>query len=181
MSICKIGKAAPLFELLGVFPDGTFQKVSLQQNMEQEKWTILMFYPKDFTKICPTEITAMSDRYDEFEELDAVVIGISMDSLGIHEKWIATPRHLNGVGKLAFPLATDTYGQLSLKYNVLDEEINLPLRGLFIINPEGELQYISVLHHNVGRDVDEILRVLQALQTGGLCPANWRPGNDLIL
>ena len=181
MSICKIGKAAPLFELQAVFPDGTFQNVSLQQCMQQEKWTILFFYPKDFTKVCPTEITAMSDRFEEFEELDAVVIGISRDSLETHGKWIDTPRHLNGVGKLAFPLATDVYGQVCVKYNVLDEETGLPLRGLFIINPEGELQYITVFHNNIGRDVDETLRVLQALQTGGLCPANWQPGNDLII
>ena len=181
MSICKIGKDAPLFDLQAVLPDGTYQNVSLQQNMQQEKWTVLIFYPKDFTKVCPTEITAMSDRYEEFEELDAVVIGLSMDSLEIHEQWIATPRHLNGVGKLAFPLAADTDGQVCLKYNVLDEDRGLPLRGLFIINPEGELQYITVFHNNIGRDVDETLRVLQALQTGGLCPANWQPGNDLII
>lgn len=181
MSICTVGKNAPLYELQAVFPDGTYQNVSLQKNIQQEKWTILIFYPKDFTKVCPTEITAISDRYEEFEELDASVLGISMDSLETHENWIRTPRHLNGVGELAFPLASDPSGLVCKLYNVFNEDDRLPFRGLFIINPEGELQYLSIFHNNIGRDVDETLRVLQALQTGGLCPANWQPGDDLII
>ena len=104
-----------------------------------------------------------------------------MDSIPTHQAWIKTPRHENGVGELAFPLASDLSHEISEKYGVLVKEEGVALRGLFIISPEGELQYMTVFHNNIGRDVDETLRVLQALQTGGLCPANWRPGDDLIL
>ena len=127
-----------------------------------------------------TEITAMSDRYDEFEDLDAEVIGVSTDTIHTHLAWINTDRTQNGLGDLVYPLAADTNHQVSKDYGVLIEEEGIALRGLFIINPEGELQYQTVFHNNIGRDVDETLRVLQALQTGGLCPANWRPGQATL-
>lgn len=180
MTICKVGKKAPPILLKAVFPNGDVKDISLEENMQNNVWTIFIFYPKDFTKICPTELTAISDRYDEFIELECQVIGISCDTIETHQKWLATPRIENGVQLLEFPLASDENGIVSKMYQVFDEEKNVSLRGLFIISPEGELQYMSVNHYNVGRDVDETLRVLQALQTGGLCPANWRPGDELL-
>ena len=180
MTLCIVGKKAPLFKVDAVFPNGKDGIVSLAQNMKNNLWTVVIFYPKDFTKICPTEITAISDRYDEFEELECMVVAMSTDCIETHKKWIATPRDENGVGYLNFPLASDMNGFVSRLYNVYNEEEQVSLRGLFIINPEGELQYITVFHDNIGRDVDETLRVLQALQTGGLCPANWRPGDELL-
>ena len=175
-----VGKQAPSFEMDAVLADKTFGKVSLAKNIAEEKWTVLFFYPMDFTFVCPTEITAMSDRYDEFEDLDAVVIGVSTDTIHTHLAWINTDRTQNGLGDLVYPLAADTNHQVSKDYGVLIEEEGIALRGLFIINPEGELQYQTVFHNNIGRDVDETLRVLQALQTGGLCPANWRPGQATL-
>ena len=175
-----VGKQAPSFEMDAVLADKTFGKVSLAKNITEEKWTVLFFYPMDFTFVCPTEITAMSDRYDEFEDLDAEVIGVSTDTIHTHLAWINTDRTQNGLGDLAYPLAADTNHQVSKDYGVLIEEEGIALRGLFIINPEGELQYQTVFHNNIGRDVDETLRVLQALQTGGLCPANWRPGQATL-
>lgn len=175
-----VGKQAPLFELDAVMPDKTFGKVSLESIMNKGKWTILFFYPMDFTFICPTEITAISDRYDEFEELDAEVIGVSTDSIYAHLAWMNTPRTKNGIGPLNYPLASDHNHAVSKEYGVLIEEEGVALRGLFIINPLGEIQYQVVHHNNVGRDVDEVLRVLQALQTGGLCPANWHPGQSTL-
>ena len=180
MTVCMVGKKAPLFELAAVFPDGKENVVSLEQNMNNELWTVIIFYPRDFTKVCPTEITAISDRYDEFEDLECMVVAISTDIIETHKKWIATPRYDNGVGYLHYPLASDIDGNVSRLYNVYNEEEKVSLRGLFVINPEGELQYITIFHNNIGRDVDETLRVLQALQTGGLCPANWRPGDELL-
>ena len=180
MMVCIVGKKAPIFEVDAVFPNGEDGMVSLAQNMKNNLWTVIIFYPKDFTKICPTEITAISDRYDEFEDLECMVVAMSTDCIDTHKKWIATPRDENGVGHLNFPLASDMNGFVSRLYNVYNEEEQVSLRGLFIINPEGELQYITVFHDNIGRDVDETLRVLQALQTGGLCPANWRPGDELL-
>ncbi len=175
-----VGKQAPRFTMDAVLADKSFGKVSLEENMKQDKWTVLFFYPMDFTFVCPTEITAMSDRYDEFEDLDAEIIGVSTDTIHTHLAWINTDRQENGLGELQYPLAADTNHSVSRDYGVLIEEEGIALRGLFIINPEGEMQYQTVFHNNIGRDVDESLRVLQALQTGGLCPANWRPGQKTL-
>ncbi|WP_153731951.1 peroxiredoxin [Sporosarcina obsidiansis] len=175
-----VGKQAPDFTMEAVLADKSFGKVSLQDNIKNDKWTVLFFYPMDFTFVCPTEITAMSDRYDEFEDLDAEVIGVSTDTIHTHLAWINTDRKDNGLEQLKYPLAADTNHTVSRDYGVLIEEEGIALRGLYIINPEGELQYQTVFHNNIGRDVDETLRVLQALQTGGLCPANWRPGQETL-
>ncbi|AMX84186.1 thioredoxin [Geobacillus subterraneus] len=175
-----VGKQAPRFEMEAVLPNGEFGRVSLEENMKNSKWTVLFFYPLDFTFVCPTEITAISDRYDEFEDLDAVVIGASTDSVYSHKAWMDVPRDQNGIGQIKYPLAADRTQQVSRDYGVLIEEEGVALRGLFIIDPEGELKYAVVHHNNIGRDVDEVLRVLQALQTGGLCPANWKPGQATL-
>ncbi|PYZ97816.1 thioredoxin [Alteribacter lacisalsi] len=175
-----VAKQSPRFEMDAVLPNKEFGKVSLEQNMKEDKWTVLYFYPMDFTFVCPTEITALSDRYDEFEDLDAEVIGVSTDTVHTHLAWINTDRDDNGLGDLKYPLAADTNHQVSRDYGVLIEDEGVALRGLFIISPEGELMYSVVNHNNIGRDVDETLRVLQALQTGGLCPANWKPGQDTL-
>lgn len=175
-----VAKQAPRFEMEAVMPNGEFGKVNLEEMMKQDKWTVLFFYPMDFTFVCPTEITALSDRYEEFEDLDAEVIGVSTDTVHTHLAWINTSRDDNGLGKITYPLAADHNHEVARKYGVLIEEEGVALRGLFIINPEGELQYQVVNHNNIGRDVDETLRVLQALQTGGLCPANWKPGQETL-
>lgn len=175
-----VGKQAPDFTMEAVLADKSFGKVSLKENLENEKWTVLFFYPMDFTFVCPTEITSMSDRYDEFEDLDAEVIGVSTDTIHTHLAWINTDRKDNGLEQLKYPLAADTNHSVTREYGILIEEEGIALRGIYIINPEGELQYQAVFHNNIGRDVDETLRVLQALQTGGLCPANWRPGEKTL-
>ena len=175
-----VAKQAPRFEMEAVLANKEFGKVSLEENMKNEKWTVLFFYPMDFTFVCPTEITALSDRYDEFEDLDAEVIGVSTDTIHTHLAWIKTDRKDNGLGDLSYPLAADHNHVVARDYGVLIEEEGIALRGLFIISPEGELMYQVVNHNNIGRDVDETLRVLQALQTGGLCPANWKPGQATL-
>ncbi|KGX88803.1 peroxiredoxin [Pontibacillus litoralis] len=175
-----VSKQAPRFEMEAVMPNKEFAKVSLEENMKNDKWTVLFFYPMDFTFVCPTEITAISDRYDEFEDLDAVVIGASTDTVHTHLAWINTDRDENGLGDLTYPLAADTNHQVSKDYGVLVEEEGIALRGLFIISPEGELKHATINPDEVGRNVDETLRVLQALQTGSLCPANWKPGQDTL-
>ncbi|WP_226530180.1 peroxiredoxin [Metabacillus niabensis] len=175
-----VGKQAPRFEMDAVLASKEFGKVNLEDNMKNDKWTVLFFYPMDFTYVCPTEITALSDRYEEFEELNAEVIGVSTDTIHTHLAWIKTDRKDNGLGAIKYPLAADTNHSVSRDYGVLIEEEGIALRGLFIINPGGELQYAVVNHNNIGRDVDETLRVLQALQTGELCPANWKPGQSTL-
>lgn len=173
--IAKVGKPAPDFDL-----PSTKNIETLKENVKlsdyKGKWLILMFYPLDFTLLCPTEVTAFSERIEEIRGIGAEVLGVSTDSVFSHRAWINTPRDQNGVEGLNYPLASDSGGRLARKYNILIEEANIALRGLFIIDPEGTLQY-SVIHAiNIGRSVDETLRVLQGLQTGGLCGADWSPG-----
>ena len=175
-----VGRKAPDFELMALLPDQSFGNVSLKGILEKGKWLVLFFYPMDFTVVCPTEITAMSDRYGEFAELDTEVLGVSTDTVYTHLAWVNTDRMRNGVGKLNFALGADANHQVSKAYGVLKEGEGVALRGMFIVNPAGELQYQTIFHNHIGRDVDEILRVLQALQSGGLCPANWRPGQATL-
>lgn len=170
-----VGLQAPDFTLDVALGNGEdFGKVSLSDY--EDKWLVLFFYPLDFTFVCPTEITALSDRQNEFKELDCEILGVSTDSKFSHRAWINTPRDDNGLGKLNYPLGADTTHKVSQEYGVLIEEEGIALRGLFIIDPNGTVRYQVVTDDNVGRSVDETLRVLQALQSGGLCPANWKPG-----
>ena len=125
-------------------------------------------------------MTAFSDRMEEFAALNAEVLGVSTDTVFVHRAWIQTPRERNGVGDLAFPLASDANQEVSRAYGVLLEKEGLAMRGLFIIDPQGVIQYTVVHNLNVGRSVDETLRLLEALQAGGLCPADWRPGRTLL-
>jgi peroxiredoxin (alkyl hydroperoxide reductase subunit C) len=117
---------------------------------------------------------------EEFAALNAEVLGVSTDTVFVHRAWIQTPRERNGVGDLAFPLASDANQEVSRAYGVLLEKEGLAMRGLFIIDPQGVIQYTVVHNLNVGRSVDETLRLLEALQAGGLCPADWRPGRKLL-
>jgi peroxiredoxin (alkyl hydroperoxide reductase subunit C) len=174
-TLAKVGQPAPDFNM-----PSTKNMETLGENVKlsdyKGKWLILMFYPLDFTFVCPTELTAFSDRLDELTGIGAEVIGVSTDSVHSHRAWIKTPRDQNGVADLQYPLASDVGGKLARAYNILVEDANIALRGLFIINPEGVLQYSVVHDLNIGRSVDETLRVLQGLQTGGLCAADWTPG-----
>jgi len=175
ITLAKVGKPAPDFDLPSTKNIQTLAE-SVKLSDYKGKWLILLFYPLDFTFVCPTELTAFSERYEEIQGAGAEVIGISTDSVHSHRAWIKTPRDQNGIEGLKYPLASDVGGRLAAKYNILVEEANIALRGLFIINPEGVLQYAVVHDLNIGRSVDETLRVLQALETGGLCAADWTPG-----
>lgn len=174
-----VGKPAPDFNMASTKDlDKLDKNVSLKDY--KGKWLILFFYPLDFTFVCPTEITALSDRYGEFQELGCEVIGCSTDSVYSHRAWIKTPRSDNGIADTKYPLASDITKQVSRDYGVLIEDKGIALRGLFIIDPEGVLRYSVINDLNIGRSVDETLRVLQALQTGGLCPSDWKPGKALL-
>src|SRR5947208_13004707 len=138
--IAKVGQRAPDFDL-----PSTKNIDTLKENVKladyKGKWLILLFYPLDFTSLCPTELTAFSDRIDEINGLGAEVLGISTDSVHSHRAWIKTPRSQNGIEGLRFPLASDAGGRLSRVYNILLDEPNIALRGLYIIDPDGVLQY----------------------------------------
>jgi len=177
VTLAKVGKPAPDFNM-----PSTKNIDTLKENVKladyKGKWLILLFYPLDFTFVCPTELIHFSDRLDEIQGVGAEVIGISTDSVHSHRAWLKTPKDKNGIEGVKYPIASDVGGKLAKAYNILVDEANIALRGLFIINPEGILQYSVVHDLNIGRSVDETLRVLQGLQTGGLCAADWKPGQE---
>ncbi|MGF7058016.1 peroxiredoxin [Brassicibacter mesophilus] len=169
-----VGNKAPNFTMNTALGNGEdFGKVSLDDF--KGKWLVMFFYPLDFTFVCPTEITAYSKRYEEFKAEGAEIFAASVDSEHSHKAWI------NGdLGKLNFPLASDMTKSVAKDYGILVEDQGIALRGLFIIDPEGVVRYSVVHDLNVGRSVDETLRVLKALKTGGLCPIDWNEGQDLL-
>jgi peroxiredoxin (alkyl hydroperoxide reductase subunit C) len=180
MTARLVGKPAPDFTMETALGNGKdFGRVSLSDY--KGKCLVLFFYPLDFTFVCPTEIVALSDAAQTFADLNTEILGVSVDSKHTHRAWINTPREENGLGQLNFPLASDILKTVARDYGVLIEEEGVALRGLFIIDPDGILKYQVVNHNDVGRSVDETLRVLQALQSGGLCPMNWKPGQKHLV
>lgn len=176
-----VQKAAPDFKADAVVGK-LFKSVSLSDY--KGKWLVLYFYPLDFTFVCPTEITAFSDKNEEFTKIGAEVVGCSIDSKFTHLAWINTPRKEGGLGDIKHPLLADVTKKIAKDYDVLIEEAGIALRGLFIINPEGKVVYQVVHDLGVGRSVDETLRVIKAFQqvakTGEVCPANWTEGKKTM-
>jgi len=169
----KVGKAAPDFSAQA-YVNGEFKTVSLKDF--RGKWVILFFYPLDFTFVCPTEILGFSDHQKDFRGVDCEVVACSTDSVYSHKAWAAQPRSKSGIEGVKIPILEDTSHKISSDYEVLIEDKGIALRGTFIIDPDGVLQYMVVHALNVGRSVEETLRVLQALQSGGLCAIDWKPG-----
>ncbi|KAD5508523.1 hypothetical protein R6Q59_030781 [Mikania micrantha] len=174
-----VGNQAPDFEAEAVF-DQEFIKVKLSEYIGK-KYVILFFYPLDFTFVCPTEITAFSDRYSEFEKINTEILGVSVDSVFSHLAWVQTERKSGGLGDLNYPLISDVTKSISKAFNVLIEDQGIALRGLFIIDKEGVIQHSTINNLAIGRSVDETLRTLQALQfvqenPDEVCPAGWKPG-----
>lgn len=175
----KVGEPAPYFEMLSTRDLDTLDEVVTLDDYSG-KWLILFFYPYNFSRLCPTEILAFSERYDEFAALNADILGISTDSVYAHRVWLEMPENAHGIKGTRFPLASDQTHAVAEAYGVMVEREGAALRGLFIIDPAGILQYAVVHNLHIGRSVDETLRVLEALQAGGLCGANWEPGEDLL-
>lgn len=174
-----LGNKAPDFEAEAVF-DQEFINVKLSDYIGK-KYVILFFYPLDFTFVCPTEITAFSDRYEEFEKLNTEVLGVSIDSVFSHLAWVQTDRKSGGLGDLKYPLISDVTKSISKAFGVLIPSQGIALRGLFIIDKEGVIQHSTINNLAIGRSVDETMRNLQALQyvqenPDEVCPAGWKPG-----
>lgn len=173
-SVPLVGKRAPGFTLQCTRGDGSgTTRVSLDDFMD--RWLLLVFYPRDFSLICPTELTALSSRVEEFEQRGCDLLAISTDSIESHERWIGTPRAHGGLGPIRFPLASDVDGEVSRAFGVFLERQRVSLRGLFIVDPNGVVQFQVIHNLTVGRRTDEILRVLAALETGGMCAEGWCP------
>jgi peroxiredoxin (alkyl hydroperoxide reductase subunit C) len=178
----QVGQKAPDFTATAVF-NQEFREVRLSKY--HGRYLVVFFYPLDFTFLCPTEIIAFSDDYPLFQRLNAEILGVSVDSKYAHLAWIQTERQSGGVGDLNFPLVADLTKEISRKFNVLNNE-GVALRGLFIIDPQGIIQYSTVNNQSFGRSIPETLRVLQAIQhvqshPNEVCPANWVPGTETIL
>jgi peroxiredoxin 2/4 len=175
--IARVGEPAPGFTLdalVGTEKGKEFRQVSLKEFYG--KWVVLFFYPADFTFVCPTEIKGFSQSAGAFSKLNAVLLGASTDSKYSHLAWVQR----GDLGTLSFPLLSDFKKETAQNYGCLDEKEGVALRALYIIDPEGVLQYQVVHNLDVGRSVDETLRVLEALQTGSLCPLGWKPGEKTI-
>ncbi|KAK3283228.1 myb-like DNA-binding protein bas1 [Cymbomonas tetramitiformis] len=172
-----VSSPAPDFEAEAVY-DQEFINVKLSEY--KGKYVVLFFYPLDFTFVCPTEITAFSDRYEEFSSINTEVLGVSVDSQFSHLAWVQTDRKSGGLGDLKYPLVSDLKKEISSAFDVLTDE-GVALRGLFIIDKEGVVQHSTINNLAFGRSVDETLRTLQALQyvqenPDEVCPAGWKPG-----
>ena len=171
---------APDFKATTVMEDGSIKDVKLSDY--RGKYVVLFFYPLDFTFVCPTEVIAMSDRIEEFEVRNAQVLGVSVDSQFSHVAWRNTPRKKGGIGDINYPLVSDLDKSISRNFGVLVEKPGIALRGLFIIVKLGKIRHITVNDLPLGRNVDEVLRVLDAIQFnekyGEVCPANWKQGEE---
>ena len=185
----RVRYKAPAFKAKAVIDDG-FIDINSKTFQDEGKWTVLLFYPFDYTFVCPTELVSYSNAYATFNELNTAVLAISTDSHHTHLAWTRTPMEDGGVGKLNIPLVADTASKISASYGVLvtdedDEMFGAALRGLFIIDPKGKIRMMQVNDDSVGRNVEETLRLLKAFQyadshVGEACPASWEPGSDSI-
>lgn len=168
-----IGQPAPQFTAPAVVDGGEFKDISL--NDYKGKYLVLFFYPLDFTFVCPTEITQFRDYLPKFKEAGAEVVGVSIDSVHSHKRWIK-----DDLNDLGYPLIGDVTKQVSRDYGVLIQEKGIATRGTFIIDQEGTIQYMGIHNLNVGRDANEILRVLEGLNSGELCGAGWKKGESFV-
>jgi lipoyl-dependent peroxiredoxin subunit C len=174
----KVNESFPNFELKAVNsndPETAFS--SMNQNTYQDKWKVYFFWPKDFTFVCPTEIVAFGDLIDEFRDRDAELIGASTDSDFVHLAW---RQHHADLKNSPFPWLADIKKELSSALGILDEEEGVALRATFIVDPNNVIQHASINSLNVGRNPQEFLRILDALQTDELCPCNWKKGDETL-
>jgi peroxiredoxin (alkyl hydroperoxide reductase subunit C) len=176
-----VSKPAPEFELEGYFK-GQFSKYKLSEY--RKKWVILLFYPLDFTFVCPTEVLNFSAAAEQFTKLNCQLFGVSVDSIYVHKAWVDTKREDGGLGgDLNYPLLSDLNKVMTRDYGILMENEGVALRGLFLISPEGVIMHATINSLSVGRSVTEAMRVLKAFQfvssnVGQVCPADWEEGKD---
>jgi peroxiredoxin (alkyl hydroperoxide reductase subunit C) len=172
-----VAQEAPDFKATAVMPDNNFEELSLRA--QRGKYVLLFFYPLDFTFVCPSEIIAFDKQLDEFKKRECQVIGVSVDSHFTHLAWKNTPVSKGGIGNIQYPLVADISKSISRDFGVLHDE-SVALRGLFLIDREGIIRHATINDLPLGRNVDEALRMIDALQFtekfGEVCPANWQKG-----
>ena len=151
--------------------------VNVDNNTYKGKWLVTFFWPKDFTFVCPTEIAEFGKHNRDFADRDAQVLGASTDSEFVHLAW---RQHKEELNKLPFPMLADVKRELTSALGILDKNEGVAQRATYIVDPEGIIRFVMVTDLNVGRNVKEVLRVLDALQTDELCPCNWQKGDEVI-
>lgn len=178
----KVGQKAPEFSCPVV--DGANVKEKFCLKDMGDTYKVIFFYPADFTFVCPTELHAFQAKLEAFKKRNAVVVGASTDSVESHQKWLQTPKKEGGVEGITYPLIADDCKQMAISYGVLDEPSGMALRGLFILDKDNIVQAAVVHNMPLGRNVDEALRILDALQfheeNGQVCPANWETGQTAM-
>lgn len=176
-----VTKPAPDFKATAVMENGEFKEVSLKDFKDQ--YVLLYFYPLDFTFVCPSEIIAFHKKVGEFKERNVQLLGCSIDSHFSHFAWRNTPVEKGGIGEIDYPLIADVTKNIARDYGVLFDE-SVALRGLFLIDKAGVVRHSTINDLPLGRNVDEALRVIDALQYteqhGEVCPANWKKGEDAM-
>ena len=178
-----VGKQAPDFTATAVMADGSLNSEFTLSDFKG-KYVVLFFYPLDFTFVCPTELIAFSKRIKEFEDREVQVIGCSIDSQFTHVAWRNTPVDEGGIGEVAYPLVADVKHEICQAYDVEFEEAGVAFRGSFLIDKDGVVRHQVVNDLPLGRNVDEMLRMIDALQFtekyGEVCPAGWNKGDKAM-
>jgi peroxiredoxin (alkyl hydroperoxide reductase subunit C) len=178
MSMLKVGDKLPEFKLTATVDiDINKAFTEITHDAYPGKWLVLFFWPKDFTFVCPTEIVAFNDLNPKFKESNAVLLGGSTDSEFVHRAW---RQYSDDLRDLSFPMLSDIKRELCGNLGILDNEAGVAQRATFIIDPEGIIRFNMVTDLSVGRNPEEVLRILHALQDGGLCPCNWQKGQRTI-
>lgn len=182
-SLVKVGMNVPDFEMTSFEAGkGTFGKFSLEAARKAGKWTILFFYPADFTFVCPTELADIAEKHEEFKKYNVEIVSVSTDTQFVHLAWKQDERLLSNV---KYTMAADPTGKVSKLFGVYDEATGLALRGTFIINPEGKLVSSEVAYYNVGRSAEELARKVAAnlyvaKNPAEVCPAKWKAGQKTL-
>lgn len=179
----RVGRPAPVFrDAPAVFANSTIGKISLDTYAKQGRWTLFMTLPLAFTFVCTTEIIELSNAFDELQALNAVAIGMTVDSVYSLDAWRRMPQKEGGIGSVTFPMISDIKKEISRDYNVLIEDEGIDFRGTFIIDPQGVLRFASIQDLPVGRSIPEAIRLIRAFQfadkTGNVCPSKWKTEGD---
>lgn len=158
------------------------QFVTITDNDLKGKWSVVFFYPADFTFVCPTELGDLADNYDEFQKMGVEIYSVSTDTHFVHKAWHDAS---DTIKKIRFPMIGDPTGKISRNFNVMIEDDGVALRGTFVINPEGEIKVCEIHDLGIGRSAKELIRKVQAAQyvathDGQVCPASWQPGEKTL-
>ena len=176
--VVSVGSNFPEFckkAVVSTEKDKEFQDIT--NDIHEDKWMVMFWWPKDFTFVCPTEIASFNKAYGEFADRDTVLVGASTDSEFVHLAWRNNHEDLRD---LKFPMLADTSKSLAEELGILESEEKIAYRATYIVDPQGIVRWVNINDLSVGRNVEEVLRVLDALQTDELCPCNWKKGEETL-